>query len=292
MIVPFRILLAAVCACVAAAAMADTVKLPAVADTNLSSHPSERDFNYGGSSHLRLKGTEMWMLVKFDTASVRGWTVEKAGLFLHATRAHRLKTIGLSTVATDWVEGAGRGARADGGATFTWADFNRTRWGGAQSDFTDAAFAAAGTQVHYADLREHGDGWFEVEVPPSFVHALIHGDSCGLAVTDEKGQTRANSNVHSREQSGFAPYLLITGRPTGVTPPSSRTVVAPAPVPKPLPPPVPVNEGVDWRGGEPPVRSGAMRVWAFGECEKVHPVSGNLLEETRPANYGRAPPRD
>lgn len=285
----FRLILAAGLASVATAATADTVKLPAVADTNLSSHPSEQDFNYGGSSHLRLKGTEMLMLVKFDTAPVRGWTVEKAGLFLHATRAHQLKTIGISTVATDWVEGTGRGSRAGGGATFTWADAGRRRWGGAQSDFTDAALTAAGTQVHYADLRGHDGGWFEVEVPPRFVHALINGDSFGLAVTDEKGQTRANNDVHSREQSGFAPYLLVTGRPTGSTPPTPRPTAAPAPSLKPSPPPVPAVAVAGWNGGEPPVRGGVMRVWAFGECEKAHPVSGNLLEETGAAGYGQAP---
>ena len=284
---PFRIVIAAGLASIATAAMADTVKLPAVADTNLSSHPSERDLNYGASSHIRLKGTEMWMLAKFDTAPVRGWTVETVSLFLHATRPHQLRTIGVSTVATDWVEGAGRGSRADSGATFTWADFGRRRWGGGQSDFTDAAFTAAGTQVHYTDLREHDGGWFEVEVPPQFVHALTNGDSHGLAITDEKGQTRANNNVHSREQSGFAPYLLVTGRPTGAPTPTPR-VATPAPPPKPSPPPLPAAAVAGWTGGEPPMR-GALRVWAFGECEKVHPISGNLLEEAGAADYGKAP---
>ncbi|MCX6909576.1 MAG: DUF4091 domain-containing protein [Verrucomicrobia bacterium] len=264
------------------------MKLPAVADANISSHSSERDFNYGASSHLRLKGIEMLMLAKFDTAPVRGWTVEKASLFLHASRPHQLKTIGVSTVAVDWIEGAGRGSRSDGGATFTWADFGRQRWGGGQSDFTDAALTAAGTQVHYADLRERDGGWFEVEVPPRFVHALINGDSHGLAVTDEKGQTRANNNVHSREQSGFAPYLLVTGRPTGATPPTPRSI-APAPTPKLSPPPLPVVAVAGWSGGEPPVRGGKLRIWAFGECEKIHPISGNLLEEVGAADYGKAP---
>ena len=272
----------------AVAATADTAKLPAVADTNLSAHSSERDFNYGASSHIRLKGIEMLMLAKFDTAPVRGWTVEKASLFLHAARAHQLKTIGVSTMATDWVEGVGRGSRADGGATFTWADFGRRRWDGEQSDFTDAALTAAGTLVHYADLREHDGGWFEVEVPPQFVHALINGDSHGLAITDEKGQTRANNNVHSREQSGFAPYLLVTGRPTGLTLPPKR-IVAPAPLPKPSPSPLPAAKIAGWLGGEPPVRGGQMRVWAFGDCEKAHPISGNLLEEVAAADYGKSP---
>jgi hypothetical protein len=264
------------------------VKLPAIADANISSHASERDLNYGASSHIRLKGIEMMMLVKFDTAPVRGWTVEKAGLFLHASGLHQLKTIGVSTVAVDWAEGSGRGSRVDGGATFTWTDFGRRRWGGAQSDFTDAALTAAGTQVHYSDLRKRDGGWFEVEVPPRFVHALINGDSFGLAVTDEKGQTRANNNVHSREQSGFAPYLLVTGRSAGATPATPR-IASTAPPPKPPPQPLSAVAIVGWGSGEPLVRGGKLRVWAFGECEKAHPISGNLLEEVGAAGYGKAP---
>jgi hypothetical protein len=275
----------------ASVAAADTVKLPAVADANISSHASERDLNYGASSHIRLKGIEMMMLAKFDTAPVRGWTVEKANLFLHAGGPHQLKTIGVSTVAVDWVEGTDRGRKTADGATFTWADFSKRRWGGAQSDFTDAALTAAGTQVHYSDLREHDGGWFEMEVPPQFVHALINGDSFGLAITDEKGQTRANSNVHSREQSGFAPYLLVTGRPTGATPPTPRAT-APTPTPKPTPVPLPAVAVAGWAGGEPAMRGGKLRVWAFGECEKAHPVNGNLLEEVGAAGYGQAPVGD
>jgi Family of unknown function (DUF6067) len=287
-----HIVFAAGLALIAVAAMADTVKLPVVADTNISSHPSERDFNYGASSHIRLKGVEMLMLVKFDTVPVRGWAVEKASLFMHAAKPHQLKTIGVSTVATDWVEGTGRGSRAGSGATFTWADFGRRRWGGEQSDFTDAALTAAGTEVHYSDLREHDDGWFEVEVPPRLVHALINGDSYGLALADEKGQTRANNDLHSREQSGFAPYLLVTGRPTGATPPTPRSAATLAPAAKSSPQPLTAVAVGGWSGGEPPARSGALRAWAFGECEKVHPVSGNLLEEVGAADYGRAPAGD
>jgi len=40
--------------------------------------------------------------------------------------------------------------------------------------------------------------------------------------------------------------------------------------------PVLLEEG---EGAEPPVRDGKMRVWAFGDCLKVNPISGNLLEE-------------
>ncbi|MCX7825461.1 MAG: DUF4091 domain-containing protein [Verrucomicrobiae bacterium] len=273
-------------------ASADTAKLPAVADTNISSHPAEADRNYGQSSHIRLKGYEMLMLIKFDTTPVRGWTVEKARLFLHAAGPHRLKTIGVSTVATDWVEGTDRGRKAADGATFTWADFGRRRWAGPQSDFTDAALTEQGTEVHYADLQQHADNWLEIEVPPRFVHALINGDSFGLAITDEKGQTRANNDVHSREQSGLGPYLIVEGRKTGATPATKRKQPETPTAALPAPPRLNTVNVITWPGGEPPVRDGRLRVWAYGECEKAHPVSGNLLEEAGAHDYAGEPRGD
>src|SRR5207302_651438 len=131
----------------------------------------------------------------------------------HPSGPHRLKTIGLSTVGAEWSEGTEAGAAASGGATFEWADSGRRRWGGRQSDVTDATFTRQGTRAAYADLQPERDGWFSVAVPPDFVQAMADGASQGLAITDEKGQTHANNEVHSREQSAFAPYLEVTGRP-------------------------------------------------------------------------------
>src|SRR5262245_12683780 len=91
------------------AAAPGTVKLACVADTNVSSYETERGFNYGASSHIRLKGIEMLMLARFDTATIHGWKVQRASLYLHADGDHRLKTIGLSTVAVRWAEGRGSG---------------------------------------------------------------------------------------------------------------------------------------------------------------------------------------
>jgi hypothetical protein len=248
---------------------ADTAQLPCVADTNISSHPSERDRNFGRGSHIRLKGHEMLMLAKFDIARVRDWTVEHASLFLHAARPHKLKTIGISTVAADWTEN---------GAMFTWANAGQRRWGGRQSDFTDAALTAAGTEVHYSDLKQHDDGWFEVEVPPQFVHALINGESFGLAVTDEKGQTRANNDVHSREQSGFEPYLVVAGKPGAPASSGTRQRSAVVTESERWRVPLPAARVITWPGGEPPVRDGRLRVWAYGDCEKASPITGELLE--------------
>ncbi len=277
-------------ALISAPAGAAELRLPCVADTNVSSYPAEAPLNYGRSSRIRLKGKEMWMLAKFDTAGIAGWTVRSAKLRLHAAGPHKLKTIGISTVAVDWVEGIGAGTQEAGGATFLEADAGKCKWGGAQSDFTDAAWSAAGTRVAYADLREIGDGWLEVDVPPAMVHALADGGTFGWAITDEKGQTRANSDVHSREQSGFEPYLLVEGENTGrkPEPPSARPATRPQPaMPAPL---KPAEIPAVALGG--PLEAGGLRIWAYPDIEKAHPVSGNLLEEVGAQRYAGQPAGD
>jgi hypothetical protein len=236
----------------------ESVKLRCIADTAVSSYPSERGFNYGQSSHLRLKGIEMLALARFDMAPVRGWRVEEARLFLHASGEHRLKTLGLSTVATEWVEGDAAG-KPGTGASFEWADTGKRRWGGRQSDVTDAIFTRQGTQAYYADLQPRENGWLEVRVPAELVRAMADGHSYGLAITDEKGQTYWNNNIHSREQSGFEPYLLVTGVPD----PAMKPGAAPANAAQPaavLPQPLTPVELPAAKPGDPPVHEGLRGV--------------------------------
>lgn len=263
-------------------------RLACVADTNMSSHVSEVDLNFGASPRIRLKGIEMMMLAKFDASAIRGWRVQSAEIRLHAAGPHRLRTMGVSTVAVDWVEGTGTGTRVPGGSTFTWAEFGKRRWAGRQSDFTDVALTEMGTQVHYTDLKPLDDGWFAISVPPDLVHALADGRTFGFAITDEKGQTYANNDVHAREQSGFAPYMLVRGTPSGRVPAPPRVPRTAAPVRR-TPPPLAAVPREAPQGAEPKPIGGRYRVWAYGDCEKAHPVSGNLLEEVGMENLAGKP---
>jgi hypothetical protein len=195
-------------------ARAEEARLRCTADTNLSSYPSEMDFNYGQSSRLRLKGIQMMALFNFDLAPVKEWRVEKAVLHLRYAGADRkLKTLGFSTVAAPWEEGTGVAEKKPGESCFTWSAYNRTRWAGPETDFTDVSFTAGHTLTAYADLKEEGDGWFSVEVDSKIVQAMIAGLSYGMAVSDEKGQTAANNDIYSKEQNNSAPYLVVTGAP-------------------------------------------------------------------------------
>lgn len=200
-------------------ARADEAKLRCMADTNISSYEGERNFNYGQSTRLRLKGIQMLALFQFDTAPLAGWKVTKATLHLRYAGADRkLRTLGFSTVSAPWQEGTGVQEAKPGEASFLWRENGKTRWAGPDTDFTDVSYTAGHTLTSYADIRmEPGqageDGWFTVNVEPKLVQALVAGVSYGLAVSDEKGQTAANNDVYSREQSNSQPYLTVEGAP-------------------------------------------------------------------------------
>lgn len=186
----------------------EVLRLDVVADTNLSEYPTERGLNYGTSTQLRLKGIQMFALMEFDLQPIAQATLNRAVLRFRAARDdHRLRTIGLYTVAEPWVEGTGQGEEAPG-ATWLSPDGTARPWGPGP-DFLAVSFTHGYTRVGYAEIRDLGDRWLEVEVDPELIHAMVARASYGLLITDETGQTRANNDIHSREQSGSEPYLLV-----------------------------------------------------------------------------------
>ncbi|MBP8954045.1 MAG: hypothetical protein KBI47_16735 [Armatimonadetes bacterium] len=196
---------------------ADEVRLRVMADTSLQAHQSEVSCNSGATSSIRIKGNEHFMLAKFDLAPIKGWDVESARLFLHPSHPHMLRTVGVSTIATDWEEGTGTGGAAENGCTFLRANHPDDLWAGPGSDFTHVSLTNGNTRSFYTDVKEVTDGWLSIDIDPWLVYAMTSGASCGLCISDEKGQTRANNDVHSREQNGYQPYLLVTGAPEQVT---------------------------------------------------------------------------
>ncbi|MEN6346157.1 MAG: hypothetical protein ABFE16_12735 [Armatimonadia bacterium] len=356
---------------------AEQVRVPVVADTSLQLHPSEQTLNSGASSAIRVKGNEHYLLMKFDLARVSTWRVTRATLHLHYARPGKLRTLGLSTIAADWQEGTGTSSQVAGGCTFLRSVWPEDYWAGPGSDFLDVALTNGNTLVRYTDLRPEPGDWFAVDVDPVLVQAMICGGSFGLCLTDEKGQTMANNDLHSREQNAFAPYLVVEGAqvadgspatpvvgslepwpaaatfdtgalrlqvtspgalrhaidyteaegghltplPRYLTPPPTpggqwvvipglkpqtryeirvaavdecgrrsapQSVTGLSSVAKPLPSALPRLGSKASAGPEPPV-VGGFRVWACpAEC-KVHPVSGNLLEEVGAARYGGQP---
>jgi len=207
--VPFALLLGIV---IAVPRTPDT-RLECTADTNLSSYETERELNYGASARIRLKGIQMLGLFRFDVAPLAGKVVEAATLHLrYAGSDRRLRTIGLSTLAEPWDEGDGRGDRRPGQACFVGARLGARAWAPDATDFAEVVFRDPGVRG-YADVKDDSAGWFNVEVAPTAVQAMVAGLATGLVVTDEKGQTGANNDVYSREQHGSEPYLTVRAEP-------------------------------------------------------------------------------
>lgn len=163
---------------------------------------------------IRVKAWQHFMLLKFDLSPIAGWRIDAARLRLHLARPdHMLWRVGISTITGDWAEGEGRGEKVAGGCTFLRAVAPDTFWAGPGSDFTDVVFGNGGSFMRYATPRELPDDWLEIDVDPLLVAAMLQGGSYGLCISDEKGQTLYNNDVHSREQSQYAPYLLVEGEP-------------------------------------------------------------------------------
>ena len=270
-------------------ASAEQLRLPVIADTSLQAHPSEINCNSGGSPIIRVKGNEHYMLIKFDLHTLAGRAVGQATLHLHDAHPNMLRTVGLSTITADWDEGTGTGGAATDGCTFLRAAPGRL-WAGPGSDILDVALTHGGSRVWYTDIRAEAGGWFAVDVPPELVALMAAGLSHGLCLSDEKGQTMANNDVHSREQNAFAPYMVVEADDAAVTlqpAPVTPTAARPA---KSLPAPLPRLAEDTGTGQEPTVVNG-LRVWAApAEC-KVSPITGAALEEAGPAGaYRRCNP--
>jgi hypothetical protein len=259
-----------------ACACAETVEIPVSADANLSAFPSEQPLNYGASNRLRIKGIEMFALFAFDLTPVAGWRVDSAVFRFRTAGECRLRTLGLYTVAQDWREGTGAASESGDGATFLSPFGDGGPWGEGP-DFLVASFTHAGTRVAYADVRDVGDGWLEVDVPPWLVDAMRPGESYGFLLTDEKGQTRANNDIYSREQGNARPALTVTGVPGagGVAAPPPPAWRRPVAGPQPsfaLPDALPLQA--------PPVSaSPGLTLAVHDELAKVNPVTGRLLDD-------------
>jgi len=259
----------------------EPLRLPSTADTLISIHEGEEHLNHGARSTMRLKGIEDLALLDFDVSALKGRTVEEARLHFFPLEGHKLKTLGLSTVATPWKEGRGEKEPArPGEPCFLEAARGERPWAHPGSDLHAVIFGRGGSIWFARDLRPEADGWASVDFPPALLHALAEGNSFGIVLSDEKGQTVHNNSIHSREQKAKAPYVLVTRRRDGAPPPSGARKYAPPPArpaadrtgeffkPSPAPPapaPAALPDGTRYRvlheGETDPAAPSAGRLW-------------------------------
>ena len=219
--------------CVALAApplAGETARCPVRADAWVAMHrwegaaadKSEALSNHGSSAELVIRGRESFALLDFDLAPAKGFTVRRAVLRIHR-RADPvpLHTAGLSTIS-------GNGAWQERAVNFFAPAGPGSRWSYPGSDLVDVTFAQGGSLYSYERAREAAEGWWEIPVPATVVHALLAGDQFGLMLTDEKGQTQTR-HVFSSRESGRPPVLVVEGaREDRTAPGAARAEVRPA----------------------------------------------------------------
>ncbi|NUN47351.1 MAG: hypothetical protein HUU15_00805 [Candidatus Brocadiae bacterium] len=265
----------------AARLAAEPVHLPVTADTSICIHDQERALNQGAKSRLRLKGNEHILLFQVDPAGLRNRTVTAARLRIRAAGEVRLKTLGISTVATAWSEGTGVDAAAQKGEScFLEAARGERPWGVPESDFLSVVFGAGGSVWDAVEVRAEKDGWLSIPLPPRVLHAIGEGASYGFALSDEKGQTRWNNDVFSREQGASAPHVVLDVWEEGAPPASGAAVFVP------VEPPARVDrsrELLDRIPGEPAAEEPNVRfrILYEGEPSAAGPVARRLWDGRR-----------
>jgi hypothetical protein len=210
----------------------DPLRLPVIADTQLSMSHGEERLNGGARSTVRLKGIEDLTILDLDLSALKGRTVEEARLFFFPVGPHKLRSIGISTIGSPWKEGAGTGSPAKPGeATFVEAAHGERPWGHPGSDFHAVTYSRGGSIWFARDLKAEADGWCSVDLPPAILHAMLEGNSFGLALVDETA-THVNNSIYSREQNAKAPYAVVTKSKPGTPPPSGAKKYALPPAKK------------------------------------------------------------
>jgi hypothetical protein len=206
----FAIFLAASCAF-----GAERITCPVTADTtatfaDMSSKPEPPR---GAEPQLVLNGRLSFALLQFDTSALRGLTVTRATLRVHAAPSPvPLHTVGISTVS-------GNGPWKESEAIF-YRPSPSAWWAYRGSDLVDVTFSQGGSLYAYPRARAAGAGWFEADVPPAIVTALATGDQFGIMLTDEKGQTHTR-HVLSSKEGAHAPELIVEAERRSVPAPGA-----------------------------------------------------------------------
>ncbi|MCH8806882.1 MAG: hypothetical protein IH986_12435 [Planctomycetes bacterium] len=221
---------AVVCAFAVSADETRRIVCPVSADTSIvASRRGGRIVNLGGAEKIFAQGNRHYLALKFDTAKLAGMKVTRATLRLRRVET-LLVRVGVSTIASDWVEGTSKEPRAEpGSACYDLAayqpDPSQARWwAGAGSDFSDVVFGGGGSRWAQRVAKFDKDSmWYEIDVPPAFVQALALGlQPGGLCVSDDFGRHDTLPTVWSRE-SESPPELVVEAvpvEPTAAAPPA------------------------------------------------------------------------
>ncbi|MCE5272898.1 hypothetical protein LLH00_16585 [bacterium] len=198
------------------------LKLPVSRDTVIWMYRGEPTFNFGAVEPLWAEGAHYAALIDFDMSALRGRRVSQARLWLHKAGDTPLYAVALSTIAADWIEGAGDGSAPQPDASCAaWVrqdpqSGRPVRWAGPGSDFTDVIMGEGGSlRSGELTVKQESGGWQSVEVPNDFLHALAVGAAYGIVIVDARGELRTPDGnfirkmFNSRGSGETSPYLEV-----------------------------------------------------------------------------------
>lgn len=224
------------------------IKCPVIRDTLISSVEGEQTGNNGAAQMLKLKGMQEYSLIDIDPERLKGRLITGALLHLRSASPEKapLARVGVSSVATEWIEGGSQRYRPETGSScYNQAAFLERDWAYPGSTLMDAAFGHGNTLWRFADCT-HPDqaGWQAVAVEPDVVALRVARISKGFMLYDEVGHEWSCENgkfewhvfpnrfFYSRESFASAPWLEVWLHGTDTLPPNAIERIN---VEKPLP---------------------------------------------------------
>lgn len=194
-------------------------------DTWVSSVGEEKSGSNGGESRLKVKGQQEYSLLDIDPTALKRKVITGALLHIRTATARDgpLLRVGISSVASEWVEGTSRGYRPQKGSScFSQAQYGLKDWAYPGSTLMDVVFGKGHTIWRFADCTPPDkEGWQTCAVEPDVVAARVAELSSGFMMYDEVGSEWSlkggkftyswfpNRFCYSRESGQSAPWMEI-----------------------------------------------------------------------------------
>ena len=220
-----------------------TIRRPANRDVWLSSVTSERDYNMGRATTIKLKVLQEFGIIDFDVTPLAGKTITSARLYirpaggggLNLNDGTDLRWLTISTVSHEWVEGLSTSYAPDPvghGASFNESSYGVDDWGWPGAKVWNVGLGNGNT-IRFDEWMAPAagrPGWQEIEIDPRLVEAMVAGATHGLMIMDGSTWWGVNNRISTRE-SGNAPYLEIRAVATDDAPPAAPTELSVQPAP-------------------------------------------------------------
>jgi hypothetical protein len=211
------------------------IKCLVTRDTGISSVVAEKNGNSGGAKKIKLKGQQEYILLDIDSSSLKDKIL--TGALLHIRSASPRKTplarLGVSTLASKWVEGTSRRYRPQSECScYNQAMYKKKNWAYIGSTLMDVTFGRGHTIWKFAECTTPDPyGWQTCAVDVDIVAARVAGLSHGFCLYDEVGNIWSIKNsqfkytyfpnryCYSKESNEGAAWLEVWVQGTDVIPP-------------------------------------------------------------------------